>query len=104
MKKDKKVYFEYELLNSILLYAEINHLTFSKAVDKLCNIGLSLNEKDNYVKEISKSVNDCKWNFLYIKSFLKQIYSDLNLPFNDIKNSKNLKKFESLYKERKMDD
>ena len=54
MKKDKKVYFEYELLNSILLYAEINHLTFSKAVDKLCNIGLSLNEKDNYVKKLVK--------------------------------------------------
>ena len=53
---------------------------------------------------MNKTLNDCKWNIVYIKAILKQIYSDLNLPLNEIKNSKNLKRFEESYRSKKLDD
>ena len=103
-KQAKKVYIDSFLLESIKIYADINHMTFSSAVNDLCNKGLVVDQNKKFEYEISKDMKDCKWNIVYIKSILKQIYSDLNLPFNDIKQSKNLKRFEDSYRGKKLDD
>lgn len=92
------------MIDSINEFAKINHLTFSNAVKELCSRGLIIEQCNKTEYEMNKTLNDCKWNIVYIKAILKQIYSDLNLPFNEIKNSKNLKRFEESYRSKKLDD
>ena len=103
-KKEKKIYIEYEILDSINEFAKLNHFTFSGAITELCRRGLIIEQCNKTEYEMNKTLNDCKWNIGYIKSLLKQIYSDLNLPFNEIKNSKNLKRFEDSYRNKRIDD
>ena len=85
-----------------LLYLKIkNNSSLYEEVNDLVRLGL---EKDDYkycLSSIESRIEYLEKNIRYIKSLLRQLYSDLDLDSIDIRSSEVMKLFDENYRKKK---
>lgn len=89
----KKIGFNDELLNNIINSAKKNKSDITKEVNRLCKIGLNLEESEKESYDLQKELKDIKRICIYTNELLKQMFANLDLTNVDINKSKSLNEY-----------
>lgn len=89
----KKIGFNDELLNNIINSAKKNKSDITKEVNRLCKIGLNLEESEKESYDLQKELKDIKRVCIYTNELLKQMFANLDLTNVDINKSKSLNEY-----------